>query len=447
MSTSDTEETAKSGVSLEEAFETAQQAHVQGHVTFAREVYRRILSAAPEHSTTLHFLGLAEFQLGNADEAIRLMEAALRVDPGYADAHVNLGNVLKRTGDLESARGHYEQAIELAPASPDALNNLGTIFRAERWLTKALPLFDRALELAPDHFEAHHNRGNVLLAMGRDDEALGAYQQALMLRPYDRNSYRQLGAALYATNRVKEAADVYRRWSEIAPDDPEAKHLLAACSGEGVPPRASNEVVKLLFDNFAGSFDAVLERLQYRAPEHVAETVRALLGEPAADRDVLDAGCGTGLGGPLLRPYARRLAGLDLSERMIESATKRGVYHEFFVGDLTLHLEQHPAEYDVVASIDTLCYFGDLEPVAAGLHSALRPSGVVVFSVERAEEDAAPAGFRLNPHGRYSHTEAYVRRTLEGSLLDVVSLREVVLRKEAGKPVNGFVVAARRQAA
>ena len=33
--------------------------------------------------------------------------------------------------------------------------------------------------------------------------------------------------------------------------------------------------------------------------------------------DVLDAGCGTGLCGPLVAPYARRLVGVDLSEAML----------------------------------------------------------------------------------------------------------------------------------
>ena len=36
--------------------------------------------------------------------------------------------------------------------------------------------------------------------------------------------------------------------------------------------------------------------------------------ERAKQLDVLDAGCGTGLCGPLLAPYARRLVGVDSPE-------------------------------------------------------------------------------------------------------------------------------------
>ena len=42
---------------------------------------------------------------------------------------------------------------------------------------------------------------------------------------------------------------------------------------------------------------------------------------PSASRPrILDAGCGTGLCGPLLRPLAARLVGVDLSEKMVELA-------------------------------------------------------------------------------------------------------------------------------
>jgi predicted TPR repeat methyltransferase len=444
MPTSEEPPAEPESVTVDEAFQAAQGLHRRGKVAEAREVYGRILEVVPEHADALHYAGVAEFQLGRSEEAKRLIEAALCIVPDYFDAHNNLGNVHKRRGELAPAREHYERALALAPESADVVNNLGTILRAEHRLTEALPLFERAVELAADHVEAHHNRGNVLLALGRDDEALEAYSRALMLRPYDRSSYRQLGAAFYATGRLEEAANVYRRWAELLPEDPEAKHMLAACTGEAVPARASKETVKLVFDKFADSFDAVLERLDYKAPALVAETVETVLGAPGASADILDAGCGTGLGGPLLRPYARRLVGVDISDRMIEAALARGVYDEFFVGDLTSHLERHAAAYDLVASMDTLVYFGDLGPVMAGCAKALRPGGHLVFTVERI--DSAPNGFHLTPSGRYSHTEDYLRRVVEAVALSVVAVREVVLRKEVGKPVRGYVVAARAPA-
>jgi predicted TPR repeat methyltransferase len=184
----------------------------------------------------------------------------------------------------------------------------------------------------------------------------------------------------------------------------------------------------------------VLERLAYQAPAVVAGAVGAAVGDPHGDLDVLDAGCGTGLGGPWLRPYARRLVGMDLSEKMIRIAAERGVYDEFVVAELVRHLRRHQSEYDLVTAIDTLCYLGDLGDVAAGLAAALRPGGRAVFTVERAEAHDAPRGFRLNANGRYSHSDAYLRQVLASAGLSLTLLRTTELRLEAGKPVLGCVV-------
>ncbi|WP_204319811.1 class I SAM-dependent DNA methyltransferase, partial [Klebsiella pneumoniae] len=85
--------------------------------------------------------------------------------------------------------------------------------------------------------------------------------------------------------------------------------LLAAISGENVPDRASDAYVANLFDAFAATFDHKLARLDYRAPELVAEAVAASQEAGTTGLAILDAGCGTGLCGPSLRPFADRLIG------------------------------------------------------------------------------------------------------------------------------------------
>ena len=104
--------------------------------------------------------------------------------------------------------------------------------------------------------------------------------------------------------------------------------MLAACSGRDVPPRASDAFIETTFDSFAASFDSKLARLSYRAPALVAEMLKRSGIAPTKSLDVLDAGCGTGLCGALIAPYARRLIGVDLSGRMLAQARQRNVYDE-----------------------------------------------------------------------------------------------------------------------
>ncbi len=77
---------------------------------------------------------------------------------------------------------------------------------------------------------------------------------------------------------------------------------------------------------------------------------------------VLDAGCGTGLCGPLLRPYASRLVGVDLSGGMLDHARRKEIYTDLVQSELTEFLAAQQRAFDVIVAADTLVYFGDLAP-------------------------------------------------------------------------------------
>jgi predicted TPR repeat methyltransferase len=218
---------------------------------------------------------------------------------------------------------------------------------------------------------------------------------------------------------------------------------VAACSGRDVPARASDAYVVQAFDRFADGFDFQLKRLEYRAPALILEAVAGLVGAPAARLDVLDAGAGTGWCGPLLRPYARTLTGVDLSPRMLAKATERQVYDRLEVGELTAFMAGHLDAFDLIVSADTLVYFGDLGQALRAAAGALRPGGHLAFTVEHATDDP-PQGFRIGPHGRYGHGASYVRQTLVAAGLSPLAIEPAHLRLEHRVPVDGLVVTARR---
>jgi predicted TPR repeat methyltransferase len=432
-------ESAGQPAPLDDALAAAIRLQMQGQLEEAEQAYGRLRETAPEHAGVLHFAGVLSHQLGRTDEALELIRRSLGLDPGQAGWHSNLGLVLKTRGQVEEAVAAFREAIRLDPDHANAHANLGVLLRAQGRAEESEAAYRTAIRLAPDQPGAYHNLGVLLLATSRQKEAVRAFCKALTLNPAQAGTRSLLANAYYITGEREKAVALFEEWLQESPGDPVALHMLAACSGKDVPARASDEYVERTFDEFADSFDAKLGKLLYRAPELVASSLAAAGLTPGRRLAVLDAGCGTGLCGPLVAPYAARLVGVDLSARMLAQARGRGVYDELVKGELVAFLDAHPGAYDVVLSADTLVYFGALDAAARAAARALRPGGLFVFTVEEAVEPEWAGRYRINPHGRYSHHRDYVEAVM-GAAGFVVALTRAELRMEAGAPVPGLVV-------
>ncbi|RLJ17165.1 hypothetical protein DJ030_15490 [bacterium endosymbiont of Escarpia laminata] len=431
-------------ISLDDAVKLAVKLHREGQVDDARTLYRRILEAAPAQPDALHYLGVLQHQTGRGEEAVKLIRDAIKSNPAYREAHNNLGNVLKELGRLDEAKVAYRACLALDPKNADALNNLGTVLREQAHYQEAMSCYRQAIEVSPEHADVWHNIGSILVELERYEEAIDAYRKSISFHAPNSASYRWLGYSLYRKGRLQEAVDVFREWLLFDPDNPVARHLLAASTGENIPERASDAFVEETFDKFAGSFDKILKKLEYRAPELLAEAVAALIPQQNGELMVLDAGCGTGWCGPLLRPYARHLVGVDLSRAMLEKAKGCGVYDELIEEELTGYIQARKGVFNLIVSADTLCYFGALEEVTQASFEALKPGGLLLFSIEKIVDPQPGNTFILRPHGRYSHAENYLRDLLSTCGFDLLSIENQVLRKEAGRPVEGLIVSVRR---
>lgn len=372
-------------------------------------------------------------------QAVALIERSLELEPDRADWYSNLGIVLQDRLKLDDAIAAYRRAIALDPDHANAHNNLGVVLRAKSKAVEAEAAYREAIRIDPEHSDAYHNLGVLLNGQKRSHEAALCFSKVITLRPKDPEARRLLAIAHCTLGEVDKAIGVFEEWLQEEPDDPIARHMLAACSGRDVPPRASDAFVEETFDSFAASFDSKLAQLSYRAPALVAQTLAESVIEASKRLDVLDAGCGTGLCGPLIAPYARRLVGVDLSAPMLAQARGREVYDELVKRELTAYLRDSASAFDVIVSADTLVYFGVLEEVVAASADALRPGGQLIFTVEELAGPGSAAGYSISPTGRYRHSRRYLARVLASANLRSEIL-PAELRLEAGDPVAGFVV-------
>lgn len=186
----------------------------------ARWLERSLSLAANPNSA--NNLGLALLDLGQNERALTALDQAVRLRPGYADAHYNRGTTLQALGRLDEALRSYAEAIRLRPDHANAHNNRGVVLRLLRRAEEALACFDTALRLNPASAEAHTNRGNALCDLRRPGEALPSYERALQLKPDYAEAYNNLGVALSDLGKLDEAVRSYEQAIRLKPTYGEA---------------------------------------------------------------------------------------------------------------------------------------------------------------------------------------------------------------------------------
>jgi tetratricopeptide (TPR) repeat protein len=192
--------------------------HRSGMFAEAEEIYRRILASFPRHPDALHWLGMLAWESGDAENALRLLDAAIRFGPGIAEFHNHRAVVLAGTGDLPAARQATIEALEIDPEFPAAWVNLGNICRDTGDLQAAQLAYERAIGLDSRYADAHNCLGVALRLQGRIDKAIDAYRAALDVNPKLLQAWNNLGAALLDQMRYVEARDCFLQAIELAPE-------------------------------------------------------------------------------------------------------------------------------------------------------------------------------------------------------------------------------------
>jgi len=384
----------------------------------AEALYRKLLKRAPRHFDALHLFGGLLARSNRLAEGITLLQKAAEVRPDSAAAHNSLGIALSLEKRFDEALASYERSLALKPLNPKAWANRGKLLRKLKRPQDALASLERALEIDPDLLEARLNVSELLAMLSEQN-------------PERKQEYRAA------------AADNFRKAIALGGNAEELRYHLAALGalGTGEAPAASpRQYVATLFDDYADRFDEHLTQLlKYQTPQLLCSTIERLVAP--RDADVLDLGCGTGLCGPLLRPMARRLIGVDLSGNMLAKARELGLYDELVCAELIEHLQPQQACQDLVLAADVFVYIGDLAPVFAATHRALRPGGHFAFSVEAHEGSKE---FVLPPTRRYAHARHYLERLAAAQGFETRLLEGAKLRENRGEAVLGTLALFRK---
>jgi protein O-mannosyl-transferase len=253
----------------------------------AETLYRVTIARNPSAWMAYNNLGMLKLQ-GSPDglpEAMTLLQTSLRLYPGNAEAHNNLGVAFQRQGRLDDASREHREALRLLPNYAEAYNNLGIVAEQQGRMEEAVGYYTTALQLQSrerNSAEAHHNMGSVLQKLGRYEEAVAEIREALRINPRYADAHDNLGSALMRLGRIDEAIAQYSEAIRLKPGYAEAHNnlgmaLVKAGRAEGAITEF-NETLRLKPDAALTHVNLadVLRRLGRRdeAAEHLRTAVR-----------------------------------------------------------------------------------------------------------------------------------------------------------------------------
>ncbi len=210
-----------------DALEQAAALHRARRFTEAQGLYRAVLEAQPGHPGALYGLGVLGLQTGDAQPAVRWLEAALEVVAGAErlQVHAALAAAYRRLNDRSRALEQYRCVAALQPGSAVAALNLGAALADAGDLAAAAVAFAQAASLDPALIEAREALAAVLNRLGRHAEAEAVCRQGV----HDTIGLRRsLAIALKEQGRLSEAAEGLQAVLLAAPGDVDARYNLAS---------------------------------------------------------------------------------------------------------------------------------------------------------------------------------------------------------------------------
>ena len=192
-----------------DAFKHAEQMREQGEFAKAEQVYRQIISQAPEFHQAYHGLGILAHAVGKIELAIDMIKNAIALNDQVPLYHSNLCEMCRRAERLEEAIAAGKNATELTPDNPEFKYNLGLALADSQELDAAIECYKDLLEIKPDHGLACNNLGAALEKSGQIDEALEYYNRAVEINPDHSEAQNNLGAIYSERGQLDDAKSCF----------------------------------------------------------------------------------------------------------------------------------------------------------------------------------------------------------------------------------------------
>ncbi len=160
------------------------------------------------------------------DKAVEHLQAALSVDPDFAQAHSTLAWTLRlqyadgfrrEPGVIEETRIHAERALSLDPQLPDALLMKALVLREESRVPEAIQTLQELVQRYPSHADGHGYLGTALREVGHFAGAFQHHGRARELDPKDFMHPFNLSLDIIANGNVRDLDAMIANCAALAP--------------------------------------------------------------------------------------------------------------------------------------------------------------------------------------------------------------------------------------
>ena len=208
--------------------------HTYGLFQEAALFYGRATRLAPAAFRWAYYLGLVEAAQGHCDEAASILRKAVRLDPDYVPAQLQLADCLLSSADWNGSEELYAVITKRYPDNAEAYYGLGRVRAARNDFADAAEAYSKACALFPDFGSAHYALALVHRALHQSDQADEQF------RLYERNKDRfppssdplldevrilnrsatyqiQIGIELEKQGKIEESVTAHEKALEINP--------------------------------------------------------------------------------------------------------------------------------------------------------------------------------------------------------------------------------------
>ncbi len=192
----------------------------------AEREYRQALVLDPLAQEPVKRLFEIEEPQGRLETLVPILREALRLNGDSAFHHNWLALVLERTGRQAGAEQEYRSALRSDPEYVSALVNLGSLVARQRDLDEAERLFRRALGRDPRNLEARVGLGAALGIQGKTGEAIRTLEEGRALGLASPSLYNALAMAYYQNRDRQQAVEILKESLRIDPGQTSARATL-----------------------------------------------------------------------------------------------------------------------------------------------------------------------------------------------------------------------------